>query len=180
LLDLVEFMRQQSRPGTRPSVLLDRAARAMASSAYLLAQKQRGLTVRHEQELAVAALRRILAEAESSGGGGGGGGSSGKNQKQQNQQPQDPQDQQDPGDPSKDPNKGSATKPSGAGGNASETKPGDKPLPVVVVPGSDGDSPLMHLPQERRDQLREAKQQHLPPAALKLYQRYLELLEGDR
>jgi len=179
LLDLVEFMRQQSRPGTRPAVLLDRAARAMASSAYVLAQKQRGLTVRHEQELAVAALRRILAEAESGGGGGGGGGSSGKNQKQQNQPPQDPQDQQDPSDPSKDPSSGGNAKPSGNGGNASDTNPGDKPGAVVVVPG-DEDSPLMHLPQERRDQLREAKQQHLPPAALKLYQRYLELLEGDR
>ena len=38
----------------------------------------------------------------------------------------------------------------------------------------------MSLPQDRREQLREARQQNLPPAALKLYQRYLELLEEDR
>lgn len=170
LLELVETMRQQARPGSRPNVLLERGARAMASSAYLLAQHERGLTVRHEQELAVAALRRILAEAES-GGGGGGSDSGGSSQAQRPK-----------GDPSRPGGNPSQGEQNGGSSQSGSNQSGNQATPgsVTVVGGVEASSPLMHLPQERRDQLREAAQQHLPPAALRLYQRYLELLEEDR
>jgi hypothetical protein len=38
----------------------------------------------------------------------------------------------------------------------------------------------MHLPPERREQLQQARQQNLPPAALSIFERYLEVLEDGR
>ncbi len=68
---LVEALEGASRPGSRPSLLLARARRAMDSAADMLAGGDRGATTRNEQSAAEAALRRMIAEAESGGGGKG-------------------------------------------------------------------------------------------------------------
>lgn len=177
LLAMVELLRQGARPGSRPAVLLERTARAMASAGYLLGQKDRGLATRHEQQLAADSLRRLLAEAKSSGDGSSGSGSPppGKQERRDGEnQPREPQDGQ-PTPQDQQPPSGGAQ----GGGAKGATVPGTTTTGQTVIdPQTEG--ALMHLPQERREQLREARQQNLPPAALKLYQRYLELLEEDR
>ena len=39
---------------------------------------------------------------------------------------------------------------------------------------------FLNLPQERREQLKQAREQALPPGALPVFERYLELLEEKR
>ena len=179
LLAMVELLRQGARPGSRPAVLLDRTARAMASAGYLLGQKDRGLATRHEQQLAADALRRLLAEAKSSGGGGAGSGSppppGGQQRRDGENQPGEPKEGEGKPPEGQQPPAGGAQ---GGGANGSPEPGSTSKGQTVIDPQTEG--ALMHLPQERREQLREARQQNLPPAALKLYQRYLELLEEDR
>ncbi len=180
ITDLVELLRGQARPGTRPAILMERAGRATASAEYRLRQADMGLTTRHEQELAVLALRRVLEEAEASQGGGSSG-----------QPPPPEQQRRQPGKP-------------GPGGQSpgGEPKPGDGQAQGQGQGNNQGSSPEnqepnqgktrdvtvdpmhqeggdLHLPPERREQLRQALEQHLPPQALPLYRRYLELLEDQ-
>ena len=167
---LLDVLMNASRPGSRPHLLLGRAARAMASSHELLAAGDRGLTTRHEQAAAEAALRRLMAEAKGSGGG-----SSGKQDK--NQKPQDGK----PPPPSPSPGQGGAS-PGGAAAAAAaaaankQGKGGD--VTTVVVDPVSGQ--FLHLPEERREMLKEARKQNLPPAAQALFERYLELLEDGK
>ncbi|HYE04517.1 MAG TPA: hypothetical protein VEL07_03250 [Planctomycetota bacterium] len=161
LKDLVATLEEHVRPGSRAAVLLSRTGRAMASSHYLLGESDRGLTTRHEQEAAVAALTRLMQEAKRSGG---------KNdQPQQNQQ----QDRQD-GKPSGTPQGGGQSGAAGAGAQGSGTT--DKPGTPVMGEGVDGGAALMHLPPEARERLQQARDAELPPGALPLFQRYLEEL----
>ncbi len=165
---LVGVLQQGSRPGSRASLLLNRTNRAMASAADLLQEKDRGATTRHEQAAAVASLRRLIAEAK------GQGGSSSSNSQSQNQQrnqgsppPAGKQSgESKPGSPSTGPAAKGAEQHGGAGNG------------VLVNEGPEGT--LMHLPPERREQLQQARQQNLPPAALSIFERYLEVLEDGR
>ncbi|HEX3134115.1 MAG TPA: hypothetical protein VHX44_11110, partial [Planctomycetota bacterium] len=84
---LVGTLLEASRPGSRASLLLSRAARAMTSATELLHEHDRGATTRHEQAAATAALRRLIAEAK---GQSGSSGSSSQAQNQQRNQGQPP------------------------------------------------------------------------------------------
>ncbi len=168
LRDLVEAMETHTRPGSRPNVLLSRSRRAMASAAALLGQKDRGLTTRHEQLTAEAELRRLLAEAK----GGGGGGSGNPPPPRSDQKPQDQQPDAQKSDPKSGEGKGGA---SAGGGN----KTGKKPTGEVTEVATDQKAGglRLDLPEERREQLKQAREQNMAPRALQLYERYLELLE---
>ncbi len=167
--DLVEVLENTSRPGSRPNVLLARSHRAMASAAALLGGKDRGLTTRHEQVVAEAALRRLLAEAQ--GGGGGSGKPQGKPPPRKNG------DSGKPPPSDGDPQKSDAQSPAGAaaGGN-----PGSKQADQRTGVIADQRGVIrIELPEVRREQLRQAREQNLAPRALQLYERYLEVLEQD-
>lgn len=156
---LVEQVIAASRPNSRPALLLTRSLRAMLSAGELLGQGDHGLTVRHEQAAAEAALRRLLAEAKA-----GKGADDGQNQPQQRRRDSGAPPEQKP-----QPTPGGAASPGGnAGGNQAT------PAGTGVAGGSGGD---IHLPPERREQLRQAREQRLPPGALPVFERYLELLE---
>jgi hypothetical protein len=170
VLSLVTLLEQGARPGSRPAVLLSRASRAMSSSHYLLDHKDFGLMTRHEQEAATETLRRMLAELK----GQKGGGNDPKPQPEQKPQPnqgepqaQKPQGQEKSGAP-------------GAQGADSKTKQAGEQSPGAKVGVDQKNGNLMVLPPERREQLRQARDQNLPPAALKLYEHYLEVLEDQR
>jgi hypothetical protein len=158
---LVEQVIAASRGNSRPALLLTRSLRAMLSAGERLGKGDRGLTVRHEQAVAEAELRRLLAEAKAGQGGG-----NGENQPQQQRRDSGAPSEQKP-EPT--PAGGQAASP---GGNASggPAPPGGR----GVVTGTGVD---IHLPPERREQLRQAREQRLPPGALPVFERYLELLE---
>lgn len=165
---LVDVLLQASRPGSRAGLLLSRAGRAMGSATDLLGDQDRGATTRHEQAAASAALRRLIAEAK-----GQSGSSSSSSQSQNQQQGQGkppPAAGQQPGQGQP----GSATGPAAQGSQ----NQGDPTTGVVV--GGPGAGGHMHLPPERREQLQQARQQNLPPAALSIFERYLEVLEDGR
>lgn len=174
IADLVEMLRQASRPGSRPAILLERAGRATASADYRLRQEDRGLTTRHEQELAVLALLRVLEEAEQSQGGGQGSSSSQQSQQQQQRQQGQPQQGGDPQEGAQS-QQGQGTAQSGANPENQDPNGGTG---GTVVEGM-AEATTLHLPPERREQLREAMKQDLPPQAIPLYRRYLELLEDE-
>jgi len=176
--DLVELLRGQARPGTRPAILMERAGRATASAEYRLRQADLGLTTRHEQELAVLALRRILEEAEASQGGG----SSNKPQSPEQQRRQDGKPSPGGQSPGGDPKPGDGQAQGQGQGNNQGSSPENQTPSTgqgreVTVDPMHQEGGDLHLPPERREQLRQALEQHLPPQALPLYRRYLELLE---
>ena len=166
---LVGVLMQASRPGSRASLLLSRASRAMTSATDLLSDQDRGATTRHEQAAATAALRRLIAEAKGQSSSSSSS-SQPQNQQQQGQGKPPPAGQQ-PGQPQPgSPSTGPAAQ--GSQNQGSSTT-------GVVVGGPDSGG-LMHLPPERREQLQQARQQNLPPAALSIFERYLEVLEDGR
>jgi len=163
-MGLVQLLKQSTRPGSRPAVLLDRSERAMASAGYLLSVKDRGLATRHEQDAAALSLRRLLAELKGSGGG--------KGNQQSNQKPQPNPGQPQPGQPQPGSQGGSSA---GANADPSNNKPSSGANAQVGTPDHERGA-LMHLPPERREQLRQAREQNLPPAVLSIFGRYLEVL----
>jgi hypothetical protein len=166
LNDLVGVVMQASRPGTRAGLLLGRASRAMVSAADLLHEKDRGATTRHEQAAAVASLRRLIAEAK---------GQEGKsNPSAQPQNKPSNKGSPPPGPPGSTPGDG---KGAGQAAKGSEKSTGTS---TGVLVGGGEEATLMHLPPERREQLQEARKQNLPPAALSIFERYLEVLGGER
>jgi hypothetical protein len=168
LNDLVGVVIQASRPGTRAGLLLGRTSRAMASAADLLHEKDRGATTRHEQAAAVASLRRLIAEAKGQQGEGKSD-SSGQPQNKPGNKGSPP-----PGSPGSTPGDGKGT---GQAAKGSEKSTGTS---TGVLVGSKEEATLMHLPPERREQLQEARKQDLPPGALSIFERYLEVLGGER
>lgn len=166
---LVGTLLQASRPGSRASLLLSRASRAMTSATDLLSEQDRGATTRHEQAAATAALRRLIAEAKGQSSSSSSSSQS-QNQQQQGQSKPPPGGQQ----PGQQQPGGQATGPAAQG---SQNQGG--PTTGVIVGGADPGG-LMHLPPERREQLQQARQQNLPPAALSIFERYLEVLEDGR
>jgi hypothetical protein len=165
---LVELLAANSRPGSRPSLLLSRALRAMKSAGDNLGNGDRGLATRHEQAAAEAALRRLMAEAK------GGGGSDPKPQPDQKRKPGE--------SPAKPPPPSESTASATPGGNKAPqpAKTSDGKGEVGVVTGGAVKEQLLTLPQELREKLLEAHKQPLPPGALRIFERYLELLEEGK
>jgi hypothetical protein len=167
VVTLIHLLVKSSRPGSRPAVLLNRAERSALSAAETLAKQDRGLNVRHQQELAAATLRQLFAEAAAQNSGG----SSDDQQQQQKQRD---------GNPSSSDSQANANSPSGnPAGNASQSgsqpgRPGDTGKGVL----SQRDGISIELPPESRERLRQAREQPMPPGALPVFERYLELLEG--
>ncbi len=175
LAKLIGMVEGATRPGSRPNVLMGRARRSADGAAELLAQHDSGTTTRHHMLAAEEALRQILAEAKGQGGGGGGGGGgSGKGQKPPptaagEGEPPKPGGAK-PGQPNGSPDKSGQAGANGAlAGEAGQT--GTK-----VEAGQDATA-LLQLPPERREQLRQAREQRMPAGALQLFERYLEKLE---
>ncbi|MBA3684648.1 MAG: hypothetical protein H0W72_05340, partial [Planctomycetes bacterium] len=103
--------------------------------------------------------------------GGGGGPSSGGQQKPR--QPAPSEGAPAGSDPAQ------AQGGSQGGGAKGSTAAGQQgAAPLVDATGQEG--ALMHLPQERREALRQAREEGLPPAMYQVYQRYLELLGEER
>ena len=171
LVKLITLIEGATRPGSRPNVLMARAHRAADGAAALLSGKDRGANARHHMLASEEALRQILAEAKGSGGSssGGGGGEpkpqpptadGGAQPKPGGAQPGQP----GPGQPQGGVAAGANT----ANGNG-EAGPGVRAEQDATV--------LLQLPPERREQLRQAREQRLPAGALQLFERYLEKLE---
>jgi Domain of unknown function (DUF4175) len=182
LSQLTGVMLEQTRPNSRSALLLSRTQRAMLSAAERLSQSDRGAVTRMEQDAAIAAMRRLFSEAKASENQSGGNGSAdntGENEKQRQQQNQQQKnngqsDGNDGGQKQSDGQPGtptSASQQSNKQGNGTQTG---------VVTGAQERGEFMHLPPERREQLRQAYQQNLPPAALSIFERYLEVLENEK
>jgi HEPN domain-containing protein len=168
LLELVEGLAQTVRPSTRPAELLERTRRAMASATFQLGHQDRGALTRNEQQAAEAALRRLLAEAESNSG------SSGQSSPQaQNQPPSGGNKPPSPSDGQGNPQSGQPQ----ASGNSNGGRGSTAALPVQATTTAGN---LMQLPPAIRDQLLQAREQQFTPGQLQIYQRYLELLEEGK
>ncbi len=157
LAKLVGLVESATRPGSRPQVLVARARRSAEGAAGFLAARDRGVTARHHMLASEEALRQVLAEAKGSGGGSG-------------SKPPPPQPNGAP--PSPSPGGGAAPGAAAAGGAvAAETRV------EAAVRAEQERTALLQLPPERREQLRQAREQRLPAGALQLFERYLEKLE---
>ena len=169
LQQLVESMAHNTRPETRPAILLERTRRAMTSATYQLKQQDRGALTRNEQQSAEASLRRLLAESGGDGGGGGGGGGKPPPPSGGGSKPPPPG-----GDGQGNPPPSSA---SAGGGNkqGGDAKAGALPVQATTTTGD-----LLELPPAIREQLRQAREQHFTPGQMQIYQRYLELLEDGK
>lgn len=163
LATLADDLAKGTRPDTRPAELVARVQRAMNAAKWYLDKNDRSAAVRQEHSAAVAALHRLLAESGNSGGGGGGGGGGSSS-------PPPPSSGAGAGDPQG----GQAGQPGGQGQVAGQGTQGS-----AVAPDN-GKGEWLNLPPERREQLREARQQALTPRQLQVYARYLELLEEGK
>ncbi len=165
---LIAMVEGAARPGSRPNVLLGRARRAADGAGTLLAARERGSNVRQYMLASEEALRQVLAEAKGSGGGGGGGGGG---------QPPPPSAGGGGGQPkpggAQPGQPGPEAKPGVAGGAQAQAGDGA----ITEVRTEQGATALLQLPPERREQLRQAREQRLPAGALQLFERYLEKLE---
>ena len=166
---LIALVEGATRPGSRPNVLMGRARRAADGASALLAERDRGANARHHMLASEEALRQILAEAKGSGGGGGGsrGGPPPPPTAGGNGQPKPGGAQ--PGKPGGAPEPGAAT--------ASGTSVAGSGQGGTGVRADQDATALLQLPPERREQLRQAREQRLPAGALQLFERYLEKLE---
>ncbi len=172
--DLVDLLGKNSRPGSRPNLLLARAWRAAASAAQLLQDGDRGAPVRNELVAAHLHLRQILEEAKASSGGGGGG--SGKPPPKPGSK-DDGQGGQKPAPPNPGNGEGAASGAATAKGGSTtpgSSEPG-RSTAETVKPGE-----FLNLTPRDRELLKEAKRLGLSPRAEALYRRYLECLEEGR
>ena len=162
LATLADDLAKGTRPDTRPAEVVARVQRAMNAAKWYLDKNDRSAAVRQEHSAAVAALHRLLAESGNDGSGGGGGGGA------------SPPPPPTPGVGAGDPQGGQAGQPGGQGQVAGQGTQGS-----AVAPDN-GKGEWLNLPPERREQLREARQQALTPRQLQVYARYLELLEEGK
>ncbi len=170
--DLIDLLGKNSRPGSRPNLLLARAWRAAASAAQLLQDGDRGAPVRNELVAAHLHLRQILEEAKASSGGGGGG--SGRPPPQQGKD--DGQGEQKPAQPNPGNGEGAAA---GAATAKGSTTPGtSEPGRSTAQTLDKGE--FLNLTPRDRELLKEARRLGLSPRAEALYRRYLECLEEGR
>jgi hypothetical protein len=174
---------QRTRPGTRPAQLLQRAARAMASSADLLANSPelRGVLLA-EHDAARQALWALLEEIEVRQGQSGN--SSNDQPPHQGEQQPDNQDGQQPPPQANDQQQGQD-----AEGDAGSANVGQNSVADGSGEGGGGngdvdstnpEEALMHLPAKERERILRARAANLPPESLRLYLRFLELLEAQR
>lgn len=165
LAKLIALVEGATRPGSRPNVLMARARRSADGAAALLAARDGGAVARHHMLASEESLRQILAEAKGSGGG-----------QSQNPDPQrQPPRPQDGGAPPP-PAAGGAT-PGAADAQPSQAQAGGSDAQSGGVRAEQERTALLQLPPERREQLRQAREQRLPAGALQLFERYLEKLE---
>lgn len=165
LTKLVALVEGATRPGTRPNLLMARARGAAQAAATLLAARDAGALPRHHMLAAGENLRQLLAEAKGSGGGGGGGGGG--------RPPPSPG-----GGDGAPPPPGGGAPPAGSPGMAGgQPQPAGTLQPGQLVQIDQERTALLQLPPERREQLRQAREQRLPAGALQLFERYLEKLE---
>ena len=175
LRTLVGVVLQGSRPNSRGALLLSRAQRAMGSAADRLSTADRGAVTRMEQEAASAAIRRLIAEAKGQQNQGSSSENSGEGEQQKQQQNQK---QQGNGQPEGGKGQPGNSEPSGATAQSSKPTKQGGGTQTGVLTGSPEAGEFMHLPPERREQLKQAREQKLPPAALSIFERYLEVLEN--
>lgn len=171
LRDLVENATQAARPGSRGQLLLERTRRAMASAAWRLGERDRGLATRHEQAAAEAALRRLLAEAD-----GGGGGSDNQPQDQPQARDQRGEGQQPPPAGQQPPGQGES--PGTPAGGQDKPGSGTRTASAVVAAPERGE--FMNLPPAIRDRLIQARDQGLTPRQREVFKVYLQNLEEGR
>ncbi|TVR15043.1 MAG: hypothetical protein EA401_03430 [Planctomycetota bacterium] len=171
LAELVEFLMNSSRSGSRPHLLLQRTHRAMSSARHRLSEMaDDGTITQDEQDLAVASLTQLLLEAAASGGSSGG------------QQPPS-QDEEDGDDGESSPrqadgDEGSDAASGDAGGVSQAQGQTGQEQDLRVRQGQTDDASLLHLPPDVRGPLIEAlNDQSLPPEARAVLRRYFELLE---
>ncbi|MEK7414718.1 MAG: hypothetical protein AAB263_15500, partial [Planctomycetota bacterium] len=162
LTKLVGMLEQHTRPGSRPNVLLGRARRSTDAAAFMLKSPERGAALRNHMVAAEENLRQILLEAKGNGGS--------SNSKPPPPRPNSP-DGQEPPPSSSSP---SATPSQAAAGNVA---PPSGTTTATNVRTDQLQTNLLQLPPERREQLRQAREQRLPAGALQLFERYLERLE---
>jgi len=162
LLNLIEPLVDQTRPGTRPAQLLARTKQAMERSVAGLVRQQDPAGTRRWQRTAVATLRRTLAEMRMQMN------SDGSNQQQQQQQQQQQSAQPQQQQPA-----------SAAQSAAGQQQEGEQQAGSGA--GSDeqleGQGWLLQLPPASRARLMEARAAGVPPEGIELYRRYLDLLE---
>lgn len=167
LVKLLTMVEGAVNPASRPGVLVQRARRSAADAGLRLGRSERGTTTRDQMLVAGEALRQLLAEAK-----GQGGASQPKPQPKPSSKPKPGDD----GQASKPPSGGSSPgSPSPA--SASAAKPGETARSAAGVSADQERTVLLQLPPERREQLRQAREERLPAGALQLYERYLEKLE---
>lgn len=180
LLQLSELIMGQTRPGTRPQLLMQRVLRAMASAKELLEGGERGATVQTEQDAAVAALYRILEEQKNQSGKGDSKpqnrdrprdqGDS-KDQQSKGTQSDQQQSQKQPGDAKGD--AAGSSDPSGSNANSGEA--GSTTVEAEAL------GPWVpQLPPQARDALEQGLEDNVPVEAYNLWRRYLELRRQGR
>lgn len=165
LAKLVALVESATRPGSRPNVLMARARRSADGAAALLAVRDGGALARHHMLAAEESLRQILAEAKGNGGG-------------QSPPPQRPPPRPHDGNDPPPPAAGGAA-PGGAASQQAQAQAqtGGGEAQAGAVRIEQERTALLQLPPERREQLRQAREQRLPAGALQLFERYLEKLE---
>ncbi len=159
LAELAESLGAMADAGSRPQELLVRSQQAMTHAGDRLAKLDRGAATRTEQDAAVAALRRLLAELPKPSGGGSSG------------QPPPPGGKPGDGQGGGESDGGASGTSGGQGGESAAGRP---------VQGGSDSGDLLRLPPEVRERLRQAREQDFSPAQLSIYRRYLELLEEQK
>lgn len=180
---LVALVEGATRPGSRPQVLMGRARRAAEGAAQRLGERDAGAATRHHMVAAAESLRQLLAEAQGQGGGGGGSSSSGGQQgggkpvAQGESPPPGGGGAEGAGQEQGQPQGKEPGQAQQGNGQASGTLAGAAGTPGGPVAIDQIATALLQLPPERREQLKQAREQRLPAGALQLFERYLEKLE---
>ncbi|MFW5845871.1 MAG: hypothetical protein ACOCXJ_06565, partial [Planctomycetota bacterium] len=166
LLQLIEPLMGQVRPGTRPAQLLERTRGAMESAIGGIVRDESRQGVALWQRTAADALQRILDEMQvqmqqPQGSGG-------DSQQQRQDQRQTAAQQQAGAQDSQQ---------AGTDGSQTEAQGGAQAMEGL---SDEQKSWLLRLPAVQRQRLLEAFDAAVPPEGVQLYRRYLDLLEDGR
>jgi hypothetical protein len=160
LLQLIEPLLGQTRPGTRPAQLLERTRLSMEAAIAGIVRGDGEDRVANWQRAAVGDLERLLAEMRMQMQSSGGGSNS------QQQQPQQSEQQPKPGQQD--------SQQAGVGGEGEAQAADGSGLEGVP---QEQRGWLLQFPPAERQRLLEAVGAGLPPEGLELYRRYMDLLE---
>ncbi len=170
LNEMIKQMTQNSRPGSRPRVLLERTKRAMGLATEQLFKDDLGVATQHHQRLAVLTLQQLMREAKRQQGSN----SKGKKDPQSSQN----QDQQQG---SSKPNQGQSGNSSSSQQSSSNAQAQQElknaSAAVKAIVEQKGMEWYLNLPPKVRQSLIEVNVESLPAGARELYHRYLEILE---